>query len=234
MLATKEPAFPDHPGQTADTRARGRLQRANRVIIAKGSGMLYRINESVSSDESAPVKGKTMRAVKGIVIALLAVMFTQTLGYPRILALLWAQTSNPLIMPVPPPAAPSQLPAPVTTAIAPILEPVPTLPAPTPTPSERVFNCSCYGPAQHTSWMGEVTAQGYFAARKSAVGTCVSYNEREPQSPLLGMGASAAVPPILPGSAIPGSATQLGHTLPGTLSASAGQPQQMCSECFCD
>jgi hypothetical protein len=218
-----------------DVRALRRLQRANRVIIAKGSGMLYRMDKSVPRDELVPIKGRTMRAIKSIAIAMLAAIFTLALGGPREFASLWAQSENPLIAPVPPPAAPSQLPAPVTTAIAPILAPVEALPTASPSPAARVFNCSCFGRGTRTNWIGVVSAAGYFAARQSAVGACVSYNDRrEPVSPLQGTGASAVIPPILPGSAVPGSATQLGSTLPGTLNFSTGQQLQMCSNCVCD
>ena len=118
---------------------RGRLQRISRAIIAKGSSMLYRI------DRLVPIKGKTMRTVKGIAIGSIAAIFAVALMWPRGGALLWAQTGNPLIAPVPPPAAPAQLPAPVTTAIAPVLATVAPIPTATPTPAERVFNCTCSG-----------------------------------------------------------------------------------------
>jgi hypothetical protein len=193
--------------------------------------MLYRMNSSV------PIKGKTLRRVKGIAIVLLATIFTLALGWPRSAASLWAQSAiNPLIAPVPPPAAPAQLPAPVTTAIAPILAPVPVLPTASPTPSVRAFNCSCFGRATGTHWMGEVTAPGYFAARQSAVGACLSYNERrEPLSPLQNARASgASAVPILPGANVPGAASQIGQNLPGVLNFSTAQQLQMCSNCVCN
>jgi len=191
--------------------------------------MLYRMKTSV------PIKRKTLRAVKGIAIALLAAIFTMALGWPRSLASLWAQTAtNPLIAPVPQPAAPSQLPAPVTTAIAPILAPVPTLAIASPTPSLRAFNCSCFGRGTATNWMGQVTAPGYFAARQSAVGACLSYNERrEPEQALLATRSSTTVP-VLPGADVPGRAAQLGQTLPGALNFSTEQQLQNCSNCVCD
>jgi hypothetical protein len=214
---------------------RERLQRANREIIAKGSGMLYRMNTPI------PIKRKTIRAAKGIAIVLLAAIFTMALAGPRSLPSLWAQTAtNPLIAPVPPPAAPAQLPAPVTTAIAPVLAPVPTLAVASPTPSPQVFNCSCYGRATPASWMGQVSASGFFAARQAAVGACLSYNERRaPESPLQASGASttaagATSVPILPGAAIAGSASAVGQTLPGTLNFSSTQLLQNCSSCVCD
>jgi hypothetical protein len=197
--------------------------------------MLYRMNSS------APFKGRTLRAVKGIAVVTLVAIFTMALGGPRSIASLWAQTAaNPLIAPVPPPAAPSQLPAPITTAIAPILQPVPTLPIASPTPSLRAFNCSCFGRATATNWMGQVSAQGYFAARQAAVGACLSYNERRaPQPPVMTSrgsttAAGANSVPILPGAAIGGGASQVGQSLPGTLDLSTAQQLQRCSNCVCN
>jgi hypothetical protein len=197
--------------------------------------MLYRMNTSV------PIRRKTLRAVKGIAITLLAAIFTAALGWPHSIASLWAQTpTNPLIAPVPPPAAPAQLPAPVTTAIAPILVAVPTLAVATPTPSARVFNCSCFGRATPTNWMGQVSAAGYFAARQAAVGACLSYNERRaPESPLQTSGASttaagATSVPILPGAAVAGGASAVGQRLPGTLNFSTTNELQNCSNCVCN
>jgi hypothetical protein len=128
----------------------------------------------------------------------------------------------------------------VTTAIAPILAPVPTLAIASPTPSVRAFNCSCFGRGTGTRWMGTVIALGYFAARQSAVGACLSYNERrQPQSPLQTSGASTTAAgstsvPILPGAAVAGGASKVGQTLPGTLNFSTSQQLQMCSNCVCD
>jgi hypothetical protein len=200
--------------------------------------MLYRM------DALGSIKGKTLRSVKGIAIGLLAAIFTLAFGWPRPLASLWAQTAtNPLIAPVPPPAAPAQLPAPVTTAIAPVLAPVPTPPQASPTPSLRAFNCSCFGRATGTHWMGQVTAPGYFNARQAAVGACLSYNERrEPPSAFQSMRASGSTSvtsgstsvPVLPGADVPGASTQIGQRLPGVLNFSTAQQLQMCSNCFCD
>ncbi len=199
--------------------------------------MLYRMKTSLPIDQSVPLNAMTMRALKGLAIALLAVIFVLALGGPRSLSSLWAQSAiNPLIAPVPPPAAPAQLPAPVTTAIAPILVPVPALPTASPTPSVRAFNCSCFGPGTGTHWMGAVTAPGYFVARQSAVGACVTYNERrQPQSPLLSTNASTQTSvPVLPGAAVPGIGSQLAQTLPGALNTSTAEQLQMCSNCVCN
>ena len=193
--------------------------------------MLYRMNPSV------PIKRKTLRAVKGIATALLAAIFALALGGPRSLASLWAQTAaNPLLAPVPPPAAPAQLPAPVTTAIAPVLVPVPAPPPASPTPSVRAFNCSCFGRATGIHWMGQVTAPGYFNARQSAVGACLSYNlRREPQSPFQTLrGSGSTKVPILPGADVPGTSTRLGQALPGALNFSSAERLQRCSNCVCD
>ena len=174
-----------------------------------------------------------MRSVKGTGIVLLVAIFTISLDGWRALAPLWAQTTNPLIAPVPPPAAPSQLPAPVTTAIAPILAPVPTLALATPTPSVRVFNCSCSGRGSATNWMGVVSAGGYFAARQSAVGACVAYNRNREPPPPTGTARSGVTVPVVPGAEAPGAAAQLTSTLPGTLSALTSASLQNCSNCVC-
>jgi hypothetical protein len=193
--------------------------------------MLYRMNPSI------PIKVMTLRAVKGIAIALLAAIFMLALGWPNSIASLWAQApTNPLLAPVPPPAAPAQLPAPVTTALAPVLVSVPALPTAAPTPSVRAFNCSCFGRATSTHWMGEVSAPGYFNARQAAVGACLSYNKRrEPQSALQNTRASGSTSvPVLPGADVPASATQLGQNLPGALNFSTAEQLQMCSNCVCN
>jgi hypothetical protein len=175
-----------------------------------------------------------MRIIKGTAIVLLVVLYALAFG-GRAIAPLWAQTTNPLIAPVPPPAAPSQLPAPVTTAIAPILAPVPTLALATPTPSVRVFNCSCSGRGVGTNWMGLVTAGGYFAARQAAVGACLTYNRtREPLPPTQTAHSATTTVPILPGASVPGAAAQLTSTLPGTLKPSTATDLQNCSDCVCD
>jgi hypothetical protein len=154
-----------------------------------------------------------MRTVKATAIVLLVALYTLALGGPRAIAPLWAQTTNPLIAPVPPPAAPSQLPAPVTTAIAPILAPVPTLALATPTPLLRV----------------------YFAARQGAVGACLTYNRiREPLTPTQTARSATTTVPILPGASVPGAAAQLTSTLPGTLKPSTATDLQNCSNCVCD
>ena len=210
----------------------GRLQRASRAIIANGSGMLYRRGSSL------PVMERTLRAAKGIAICLLAAGFTLGLGWPRPLAVLWAQTAanNSMLAPVPPPAAPAQLPAPVTTAIAPVLAPMPSPPQSTPTPALRAFNCSCFGHGSGTSWMGRVTAPAYFDARQGAVGACLAYNERREPAPagLTTYTSAGTSVPVLPGANIPGTAGQLAQQLPGALNFSTAAQLEACSNCVCN
>lgn len=178
-----------------------------------------------------------MRTVKGTAIVLLVAFYTLALGWPRAITPLWAQsTINPLIAPVPPPAAPAQLPAPVTTAIAPILAPVPTLALATPTPAVRAFNCSCSGRGRDTNWMGAIPAPSYFAARQSAVGACLAYNRnREPPPPTqTARSVVTTSVPTLPGANVPGAAALLTSTLPGALNPSTAADLQNCSNCVCD
>lgn len=87
---------------------------------------------------------------------------------------------NPLVVPPLPPSPPAQLPAPVTTAVAPMVLPIPALPSPYSTPGPRTFNCSCSGPSTPTHWMGQVTSADYSSAEQSASGACVSYGEGKP------------------------------------------------------
>jgi hypothetical protein len=118
---------------------------------------------------------RLMTVLKSITVLALALMLA---------SVAWAQlpATNPLVVPPLPPGPPAQLPAPVSTAIAPIAIPVPSLPAAYSTPGARMFNCSCSGPGQPTHWMGQVTAAGYLSASHSASGACVSYNRGRPPS----------------------------------------------------
>ena len=75
---------------------------------------------------------------------------------------------NPLVVPPLPPSPPAQLPAPVTTAVAPMVLPIPALPSPYSTPGPRTFNCSCSGPSTPTHWMGQVTSADYSIAPNRA------------------------------------------------------------------
>jgi hypothetical protein len=118
---------------------------------------------------------RAMTVLKSITVLALALMLA---------SVAWAQlpATNPLVVPPLPPGPPAQLPAPVSTAIAPIAIPVPSLPAAYSTPGARMFNCSCWGPGEPTHWMGQVTAAGYLSASHSASGACISYNKGRPPS----------------------------------------------------
>ena len=144
----------------------------------------------------------------------------------------WAQlpAANPLVVPPLPPSAPAQLPAPVTTAVAPPVLAVPTLPAAYSTPAPRVFNCSCYGPGRSTAWVGQVTSSGYFNASQSASGACASYVAARSQRPGTATIAGAAnnygsFPggvQTSPGSAAAQTSTGSGAAQTGTVSSNSG------------
>ena len=178
-----------------------------------------------------------MRWIKFGASIALAILFVLALG-SHAFAPLWAQVAatNPLIAPVPAPSAPAQLPAPVTTAIAPVLIAVPGLPTPSPTPAERAFNCSCFGRATGTHWMGQVAALSYFNARQAAIGACLPFNtDREPASPYMSSPSSGGSNiPGLAGAAVTGLAAEQGLLLPGTINYFSTPQLEQCSTCTCD
>ena len=186
----------------------------------------------------------SIRPIRLGAIALVATLIAIALASQSTIPV-WAQIpayNNPLIAPVPAPSAPAQLPAPVTTAVAPTLIQVPAPPTPSPTPVQRAFNCSCFGRATGTHWMGQVSSDSYFDARRAAISACLTYNvDRQPPAPVITLGsgsttatgASSNVPPLA-GAEITGLAAQQGLTLPGTLNFSSAEQLQMCSECTCD
>ena len=212
-----------------------------------------RINRSANVIlQSYPYRLKaTMTALKVIgVVALVLMLAAGRVG--------WAQlaTPNPLVVPPLPPSPPAQLPAPVSTAIAPSPLPVPSLPAAYSTPGARLFNCSCFGPGAPNHWMGQVTASGYSSASQTASGACVAYNQGKP--PPYGMAGGIGAGNSfgsLPGAAqnagaansfgFPGVAQSSGAAQgvgaansfgsPATgLSFSSAQQQRLCSLCVCD
>jgi hypothetical protein len=170
---------------------------------------------------------RTMTALKTIAVLALALMLASV-------AFAQLPATNPLVVPALPPSPPAQLPAPVSTAIAPSPLAVPSLPVAASTPGARLFNCSCYGPAQPTHWMGTVTATSYLAASNSASGACVSFNKGKPPSygTAGGIGAGnffgslpgAQQPVNASGSfGAPGVAASSGS--PSSLGSLAGAPQ---------
>ncbi len=210
------------------------LQRASGAIIAKGSGILL-LKQTVRKF-SAMHNRKVTITVLGF--ALCMVLRGTFRALPEVRAQL--PPANPLVAPLPTPSGPAQLPAPVQTNIAPVLVAVPSPPAASPTPVSRTFNCSCFGPASGTHWIGQVSSTGYFAARQTATGACLAYNEqKQPAPPVLGengvasLAAQSPSVPLPPGfSAVnqAGTVTQL----PNTVNLSTSGQTQLCSNCVCD
>jgi hypothetical protein len=159
-------------------------------------------------------------------------------------------TPNPLVVPPPlPPPPPTLAPiAPPANAI-PSLAIVPTpAAAATPSSAARVFNCSCFGPASPTHWMGTVSAPSYFNARQAAVSACLAYNDtKEPQPPVVaggqaepagapvtGVNQLGAVTGLIANQAAVASALSAGQTLPTTVTFFTAEQIQACSRCTCD
>ncbi|MBV8771471.1 MAG: hypothetical protein JO166_03925 [Deltaproteobacteria bacterium] len=183
-----------------------------------------------------------MRIAKAVAVLPLPVViaFAVITSTPRVR--LWAQLppSNPNLGPAVIPTAPPQLSQPAATTGIPPLATIPTPAAPTPSPSARAFNCSCFGPGSGTHWMGRVSASGYFAARQSATTACLSSNElKQVPSPFIGPGqvGGAAVAQsggtLLPGTTQPANAAA-SRVLPGELNFSTATQLQMCSQCTCN
>jgi len=89
--------------------------------------------------------------------------------------------------------------------------------------------------------MGQVQAPSYFGARQSALGACLSFNERrEPQPALIqqrsssGQVGSSSGLPLPPGFTSPNAAKAAGQSLPGGLSVSTAGQLQACQTCTCD
>ena len=87
------------------------------------------------------------------------------------------------------PGAPSQLISVPGVVATPLLTPV-AVPTMQPTPSPRLFNCSCFTTASGTEWAGTVVAASYSAASSAASGACVNYLASTPQSPYILPGQS--------------------------------------------
>lgn len=147
---------------------------------------------------------------------------------------------NPLVAPLPAPSGPAQLPAPVQTNVAPVLIAVPSPPAASPTPVSRVFNCSCFGPASGTHWVGQVSSTGYFAARQTATGACLAYNEqKEPAPPVIGVNGSASLAQQSPSVSLPSGFEPVNRAgtipaIPNSVDLSVANQTQLCSNCVCN
>jgi hypothetical protein len=163
-------------------------------------------------------------------------------------------TPNPLIVPAPlPPPPPTLPPVAAPQGGIPSLAVVPT-PAAAASPSSvsRTFNCSCFGPASPTHWMGTVTAPSYFNAQQAAVNACLAYNQlKEPQPPIVaaagasgpsaaaapaaaGVGSLSAVTGLIANQAAVASALSGGQQLPSTVTFYAPEQLRACSRCACD
>jgi hypothetical protein len=148
---------------------------------------------------------------------------------------------NPLTAPRAAPSGPAQLAAPVQPQGLPSLTILQALPTAAPSPSARVFNCSCYGPGNGAHWAGQVASRGYFGARQRAAGACLAYNQsKAPEPPLLPPTNAAQIlsgvagVPSLPLGQTSDAAGLLANNYPGTLNFSIPGQQQMCSICTCD
>jgi hypothetical protein len=190
-----------------------------------------------------------MRVLKSLALIALSLVFLLAIGIPRDTVTLWAQLPppNPLTAPRAVPSAPAQLPAPVPPQGLPSLAVVPSPATAVPTPAARVFSCSCFGPSSGTSWMGQVTAAGYFAARQSATGACAAYNTRSPQSPFIPpRQTTTSALPTLPQGFQPGNlagAPQIVGTESAEQLKAAGLQKTLpvnslglsqCEQCTCD
>jgi hypothetical protein len=160
-------------------------------------------------------------------------------------------TPNPLIVPPLPPPPPPQL-APIAPVQGiPSLAAVPTPAVSAPAPSAaRVFNCSCFGSASPTHWMGTVSAPSYFNAQQAAVSACLAYNEtKQPQPPLVAAGQAQspiagvpatggsqlnAVTGLIANQEAVASALSAGQQLPSTTTVFTAQQLRACSRCACD
>jgi hypothetical protein len=105
------------------------------------------------------------------------------------------------------PGAPSQLTSVPGAVATPLLTPAP-VPTAMPTPSARLFNCSCFATTSGTEWAGTVTASSYTAASSAATGACINYITSTPQSPFIPPGQS----PGLSGTNSQSSGTQSSGT----------------------
>jgi len=176
-------------------------------------------------------------------VAALAVLLVSMLviSWPGLRGALWAQLPppNPLVVPPAAPSPPTQLSPPVPPQGLPSLAVIPSPAASaSPVSISRIFNCSCFGPANPTHWMGRVTAPSYFGARQAAVSACLGYNtNKAPVSPFMPPRTSdafAPVPGMPSGSNAVDAAPNIASARPGTLNFSTAQQLQMCSQCTCD
>jgi hypothetical protein len=88
--------------------------------------------------------------------------------------------------------------------------------------------------------MGQVSSTGYFAARQTATGACLTYNEqKQPAPPVLGENGVASLAAQSPSVSLPpgfNPVNQAGtvQPLPNEVNLSTGTQTQLCSNCVCD
>jgi len=147
------------------------------------------------------------------------------------------------------PGAPSQLTSVPGVVATPLLTPVP-VPTEQPTPSPRLFNCTCFTNASGTQWAGTVTASSYSTAISAAGGACISYLTSTPQSPFIQPGQSPGLSSLNTSSSTTasGSSSESSNTsasaIPGTgasnspVTALKNSPtltgQSSCNVCACN
>jgi len=204
------------------------------VIIAKGSGALLPNAWSYGIFIKMRIaKSRWAVAFAAGLLIVVALTFHQSRSMAQL------PTPNPLVAPLPPPSAPATLTAPGAALAAPSLAAVPTLQGAPPTPAARAFNCSCYGPAEGTSWMGQVSASGYFTAKQTATSACLTYNQQK-EPAFAGVapaeGGVSLVPKTFtgPDAAIVPSGVATTTTLPGALSITTTAQQTACERCVCN
>ncbi|MBF6570459.1 MAG: hypothetical protein IVW54_16455 [Candidatus Binataceae bacterium] len=181
------------------------------------------------------------------VIAMLIAALLLTLAPQPDRPLVWAQLGAPPAPlpapPLPPAAAPTAgtLAAPAPPLLAPAPGASAALVRPTPGPSNRIFNCSCFGPASPTRWMGQVQASSYFTARENAVNSCIAYNfNRRPSSafvpPPVFLFFPTPAPPINNGFSEPGLPNLQAPGLSGfgLLNSPRAIVLRLCAECTCN
>jgi hypothetical protein len=108
----------------------------------------------------------------------------------------------------------------------------------TPTPATRIYNCSCFNTGTRVRWIGQVTATSFYAARQSAVVSCVSYlTNREASSAYIPPPNfnffPTPVPPVAPSQTEPSLSSLVAPGVSG--SALQGSPATTrCALCACD
>jgi len=187
---------------------------------------------------------RSFRIIPVLAVALAA--FILTLAPAPRHASVWAQLGAPP-PPLPPPPPPPAV-APTTGAAAapaaPSLAPAPGASAAaqaTAVPTPRVFYCSCFGAASPTRWMGQVQAATYFAARQTAVNSCLAYNfNRQPTSAFVPPSGfnffPTPTPPSTGGLTQPGLPSLQAPGISGfaLLKSPEASVLRLCSQCTCN